>query len=353
MRRAAQVIIGSLGNKFTFNMMNMAAFDTQQKEREFYPANSGFQPRKGFTLIELLVVIAIIAILAAMLLPALQLAKQQGQAAHCLGNMKQVQLAWQLYIGDFADVLPGNDWEDEKNWSTNTGMGQNWVSGWETLGDASAPDNVNTTILLNPTYAQLGPYIKNWQIYQCVASRSLCQESSGAMALVRDVSMNVFMGGNSTPDAADISDGFQRFAKLSNIAGGGHGFNPLGPAQALVFVDEKDGSIDDGEFLIQMTGWGGVGSAEMANIPAAYHNGSGLVSFADGHAEVHKWYSGVVLLPPQQAGVVIWPSGNKPDSFKSITDGNLKDLGWLQKHATYSTTTGAYSLTAISYSSPN
>jgi prepilin-type N-terminal cleavage/methylation domain-containing protein/prepilin-type processing-associated H-X9-DG protein len=309
------------------------------------------QPRDGFTLIELLVVIAIIAILASLLLPVLAKAKQEALKTHCLNNIKQVQLAWHLYLSDFADVLPGNHWEEEKNWQTNTGTAKNWVSGWEQLGDAGMPDNTNTSLLINATNAQLGPYVKNPTIYQCTASKALCAEGSVAAPLARDVSMNVFMGANSSPDPTDVTDGFQQFSKLSSIAGGSRSFGPFGPAGALVFIDEKDGSIDDGEFLIQMTGWSS--GPEMANIPAAYHNGSGLVSFADGHAEIHKWVSGVVLLPPQQSGVVTWPSGAKPDSFKTITDGNEKDLGWLQKHATYSTIVSAYSLTAISQASPN
>jgi prepilin-type N-terminal cleavage/methylation domain-containing protein len=311
----------------------------------FMTKSQSSQTSKAFTLIELLVVIAIIAILAAMLLPALAYAKQQAQGTHCLNSMKEMNYAWIMYSSDAADQLPGNDYHTEVTYSQG-----NWMSGNELLGTKNHQDNTNTDLITLPQYAQLGPYLKNPKVQQCVASKSLCVTDNGDFPLVRNVSMSVFMGSISNAvEGDDLNAGFQLFTKSTAIVGHTPEGRAFGPATAMVFIDERDESIDDGEFLIEMIDWS---VPRMANVPAGYHAGAGLVSFSDGHAEIHKWYSGLCLAT-QVGGAVIWQSG-RPDNFAGITDNNFSDLGWLQMHATFTSQAGVEpGDTAIRFAKPN
>ena len=333
---------------------------------DFLKAKQQHQTRsRAFTLIELLVVIAIIAILAALLLPALNHAKQQGMATYCLGSQKQIITAWHMYAADSADNLAGNDWGNEKAWASLPAgyQGLNWISGWEEAWGTATGDETNTSLLINQQYAQMGPYIKDPKIYQCVASRILALEGGTLYPIVRDVSMSVWMGSDTSTvteendnqvPSADAADGYVNFTKQSQILGQ-NGWRTFSPSTALVFIDEKDDSIDDGEFLIQMTEWSS--GPEIANVPAAYHAGAGLVSFADGHAEIHKWYSQAVLGPPAQAGGYVNYGSSRPDNFKVFTVNDphtdLSDLGWLQRHATITPETVVdKNDTAIQYARP-
>src|SRR5438132_14100699 len=120
------------------------------------------KPGGGFSLIELLLVIAIIAVLAAMLLPALAKTRTKGQTTVCLNNLKQLQVAWELYAGDHGDAIVPNKDDDD-------GAG-NWVSlpGSWVLGNAQL-DLATTNIQGGALY----PYIKLPLVYHCPADKSV------------------------------------------------------------------------------------------------------------------------------------------------------------------------------------
>src|SRR5580692_10385063 len=122
----------------------------------------------GFTLIELLVVIAIIAILAAMLLPALSGAKTRAQTIQCMGNQKQMALAWVMYAGDNSDRLAYN--QDPHPQGGNTMSSQvSWITG--VLDWSNGQQNTNTYYLTDDRYSLLGSYlVRSTKVFACPAA---------------------------------------------------------------------------------------------------------------------------------------------------------------------------------------
>jgi prepilin-type N-terminal cleavage/methylation domain-containing protein/prepilin-type processing-associated H-X9-DG protein len=233
----------------------------------------------GFTLIELLVVIAIIAILAALLLPALTKAKEQGQGVQCLSNQKQVALAWKLYVDDNKTLFPANVDESSEGGDTGNPPYPGWCFGVLSWA-ANNTDNTNGELIAN---SQVGPYVRNQiQIYKCPADIWLCREGGRALPRVRSSSMNAFVGmeadevqPNGTTSGWGAA-GYRVYEKENQLG------NPS-PAMLWLTTDEQADSIND-SFLVFSCG-----VPEFSDCPADYHNGAGSFSFVDGHAEIHKW----------------------------------------------------------------
>ena len=236
--------------------------------------------RTAFTLIELLVVIAIIAILAAMLLPALTKAKQKAQGVYCLSNQKQLTLAWYMYADDNqSNLVPNHD-------GGVTDYALSWVPGWL---DFTANNTANTN-LNYLRQSKIGPYTKNVGIYHCPADVYTCREGQATLLRVRSVGMNGFIEGGAYKGEHKSGDshwyaGWWAYDKMSDI------IHPP-PSRLWVFVDEHPDSINDGWTIMGVTD-----PNNWVDLPASYHNGACGFGFADGHAEIKHWVEASTKVP--------------------------------------------------------
>jgi len=277
-------------------------------------APGSFRPRQpmGFTLIELLVVIAIIAILAAMLLPALSKAKAKAAGISCLNNNRQIMLAWRMYADDNQDVLPPNEYPTFGGLTPTT---RNWVAGsmW------SGTEAVDPTLLVNQQYSALAIILKSPNVYKCPSDKSML----GGKPRVRSISMNQAVGsvwptgapnqgqwlpGNYTPNQTT----WQTYGKFSQM-------NRPSPSMLWVLMDEHPDGINDPGMAVQcgLTG----AAAVIVDYPSSMHNGAGGLAFADGHAEVHKWLDARTRIPVTGR---LMPVG-------SDASPNNPDVAWLQE----------------------
>jgi prepilin-type N-terminal cleavage/methylation domain-containing protein/prepilin-type processing-associated H-X9-DG protein len=274
--------------------------------------------RRAFTLIELLVVIAIIAILAAMLLPALSRAKDKATGIQCMNNHRSLMLAWRMYVDDNQDVLP---------YASETAPGSGTIGAWA-LGkmDFDPSNRYNW----DPDYAvktsPLWPYAgKAGAIWKCPGDRSYVTVSGIQKPRVRTMSMNYWLGAAggkhySGLPATEPLTKWVLYKKLNYIAA-----NP-GAANIFVFLDMRPDSVDAGNFGVCMDGYPSNPSAyRFWDLPGFQHGKGCSFSFADGHAEARKWKNPETM-PPLAA-----PPASVSDQNPSP---NNQDIGWMQERAT-------------------
>ena len=254
--------------------------------------------RGGFTLIELLVVIAIIAILAAMLLPALSKAKCRAGSVSCMNNGRQIALGWLMYADDHQ---------------TKVANAFDWVTG--ALDYSGNPDNTNVALLQN---SLVGPYIKNPATFKCPADASKMFGTRGE-ARVRSISMNQSFRSWAAGHSPGPPDGpWAIFAKTSDM------IRPV-PSMVWVTIDENPDSINDAAYAVKMEFQGR--TALWQDGPGTSHCGGCGFTFADGHSEIRKWKDGRTMTRPMLTTYQFrFPFG--------VLHPNSLDIAWVQDRST-------------------
>jgi prepilin-type processing-associated H-X9-DG protein len=264
--------------------------------------------------------------LAALILPALNKAREWAEAITCLNNTHQLALTWLLYADDNYGSLPYNlalsgTYRTNLNWANNV-----------MTRDLSS-DNTNTATL---TEASLGPYFgPNTHIFQCPSDWSLStiQMAAGWSHRIRSYTMNGMVGnvGQNTAGGGNLNNpGYEQFSKIMQISR---------PGDLFVFLDEHPDSIRYGYFLdkasksqatpaVYPTG-STAGPQSWNDLPASYHNKNSALSFADGHAEFHRWVNPETV-QPIQPNVLYCPV--------AVTSSG-EDFQWVVSHMSIPTTT--------------
>lgn len=267
----------------------------------------------GFTLVELLVVIGILGILGGLLLPALGKAKARAGGIQCLGNNRQLTLAWLLYTEDNQGrLLFASEGDNDPRTRAAT-----WVTG--TL-DFDPGNRSNWDVRHDIQKSPLWPYSENAGIWKCPADTSGVRVQGRFMPRVRSVAMSLWIGGfgGVVPDFNGV--GFRVYRNHSD-------FVDPGPSRTWLLMDQREDSINMGNFSTAMHGWPDRPEEArfVLDFPASYHHRAGGVSFVDGHAEIRRWVDPRTM-PPIRRGTTalqaVFASPNNPD------------IRWLQERAT-------------------
>ena len=279
-------------------------------------ATLNWRRSRGFTLIELLVVIAIIAILAALLLPALTRAKLKAQGVQCMNSHRQLAIAWRMYTEDNQDRLLYSS-----SLPVDSRDPYSWCNGRIDFSNSN-PSNWDPTVDIQQSL--MWPYCgKNLSIWRCPSDRSFVTVSGVRKPRIRTMAMNAYLGGFSgNPISTGNMSAYTLYRKYGELS------RP-GTDRVFVFIDEREDAINYGNYLQDMTGYSPNLPAiyRWLDLPAAYHGNAGGLSFADGHSEIHKWRDGRTSRPIHDGGVIF-------DGSTPIASPNNIDVAWMQDHTT-------------------
>jgi len=227
-------------------------------------------PRSAFTLIELLVVIAIIAILAGLLLPALSRAKSKGQATVCLNNVKQLQMAWQMYTDDHDDLMPLTELDNggPPHYRARPGS---WVLG-------------NSFVDVSPTNLHAGtlfPNLRALGVFRCPSDRTLTNPQGGKRFPVnRSYTVNASLNAKGGMIIPIPPPPFVYVKKLSAV---------VNPSRVWVFTESSPFTAMPGDPVLACFPDPSLQYVRWADRPTDRHSQGCNLSFADGHVQFHRW----------------------------------------------------------------
>jgi len=267
---------------------------------------------RGFTLIELLVVIAIIAILAAMLLPALSAAKKKAQGIACINNSKQIATAMIIYCTDSEEKFPASG---------------KWIGDSPGMNYLNSDGNTNTTLLTDPALCPLASVMRSANVYKCPGDTYSAQNGPR----VRSISSNGALGGKPTV-LGTAPGGRNYYGGAGSTVGVATKMTQMNrPSMTWATLDEHWDSISDAVFMLDVGA--APGTEYWRDLPASYHGNVGSFSFLDGHAEIHKWISTGVRNPStykvKQDGSTPWNGSTGGPKFTG------EDYEWMQDRMPY------------------
>ena len=219
--------------------------------------------RRAFTLIELLVVIAIIAVLMAILMPSLNVAREQARSLNCRGNVRTLTLAWLMYKDENDGKLVGGHPQET---GTNLVVPGPWVF--------LPPNPANASAELKQEYIKNGmlwPYVKDVDVYRCPSDKR--KNNPYHKYAFRTYSIAGGMNGV-TDDTWEIKP-CKNYTDIKQ------------PATKVVFLAECDPrGYNMGSWVIRPK------SKQWVDPFGIWHrDNSSTLSFADGHVEMHRFYS--------------------------------------------------------------
>ena len=253
---------------------------------------------RAFTLVELLVVIAIIGILAALLLPALAKAKAQAKRIQCISNERQLAVAWSIYADDNRSLVALNGQATAPDL-----LNKLWVLGSTHFFQ---PAMIDPAYLIDQKNSSFAPYLKSAAIYKCPMDQSTPVNSTKPK--IRSYAMNCYCGPTASI-AGYLSSRYSVFKKTAEIPK---------PSNIYVFQDVHPQSLCFAAFI------GYMDNDTFFHFPSSLHNNSGVLTFADGHAESHRWKDSRT-----RPAVVTTASLSH-----GVTSPGNPDLAWLRAHTT-------------------